>query len=188
MLTTSGKIWPVSSGWGSLRSLWPHRLRSACIARPVSGFATWSPRTGSRETQDRVPEVTALCPQGDVSSAVFFRDSFLRPIPLLAQHFRESTYCWQHGLDGDKVRKAKARVVVQEMVERALMLPRPVDIHVPTISPPPGAPLTRSLPSGDARPRCREKHHSAPRRSTRSLNDRSCIPPTHSTRAFSLFS
>jgi hypothetical protein len=58
--------------------------------------------------------------------AVMFRDSFSGAlIPLLSEHFRRIVYAWKYTLDRELVEREHPDVVMQELVERALMLDVP---------------------------------------------------------------
>ena len=60
--------------------------------------------------------------------AVVFRDSFLSSIiPILSEHFSRVVYIWDYEFDHGLVERERPAVVIQEMVERSLMGPLPVD-------------------------------------------------------------
>ena len=51
-----------------------------------------------------------------------FRDSFATwLIPLLSENFSRVLYSWQYTFDSELVEREHPDVVIQEMVERALM-------------------------------------------------------------------
>jgi alginate O-acetyltransferase complex protein AlgJ len=61
-------------------------------------------------------------PNPKLPRAVMFRDSFCdRLMPLLSDHFRRIVYCWQYVFDYELVERERPDVVIQEVVERALM-------------------------------------------------------------------
>lgn len=100
--------------------------------RPVSYHTARRPPVDwMKGDNPSVPFVTSTCERGEIESALFTQDSFLKAVPLLAPHFRRASFHWQHRLDGDDVRKERPRVVIQEMVERALQKPMPEDVNVP---------------------------------------------------------
>ena len=52
-----------------------------------------------------------------------FRDSYATwLIPLLSEHFRRIVFTWQYTLDRVLVEQEHPDVVIQEMLERTLML------------------------------------------------------------------
>ena len=56
-----------------------------------------------------------------------FRDSYATwLIPLLSEHFSRVRYTWQYTFDKEIVERENPDVVIQEMVERVLMEPRPL--------------------------------------------------------------
>jgi alginate O-acetyltransferase complex protein AlgJ len=73
------------------------------------------------------PDIIYEHPDKKLPRAVMFRDSFATwLIPLVAEHFQRIVFSWQYTLDRALVEKEKPDVVIQEIVERALM-----DYHLP---------------------------------------------------------
>lgn len=82
------------------------------------------------------PRIVTASSAGEAESAMFYRDSFLNtPLPLLASHFQQATFLWQPHIDGAEVLRVRPKVIVQEMVERQLMLAPPTDVNVPYAAP-----------------------------------------------------
>ena len=68
------------------------------------------------------PDIVYEQPDEQLPSAVMFRDSFANwLIPLLSENFSRIRYSWQYSFDREIVLRERPDVVVQEMVERALM-------------------------------------------------------------------
>lgn len=85
-----------------------------------------------RSSRARLDRIVTTSTEGEVDSAMFYRDSFLTsPLPLFASHFKEASFHWQVQLDGAEINRRKPKVVIHEMVERVLMLPPPKDVNVP---------------------------------------------------------
>ncbi len=62
------------------------------------------------------------CGDPRLPRAIMFRDSFSGAIlPLISEHFRRIVYAWKYTLDRDLVERERPDVVIQELVERALM-------------------------------------------------------------------
>lgn len=56
--------------------------------------------------------------------AVVFRDSFgVALAPLLGQHFQRAVFLWQEDFDASIIKKERPNLVIQELVERQLMVP-----------------------------------------------------------------
>ena len=90
------------------------------------------PADAARNQRLRSELIVTASKEGKVDSAMFLRDSFLTtPLPLFASHFKKASFHWQTQLDGSEVARRKPKVVVQELVERVLMLPPPKDVNVP---------------------------------------------------------
>ncbi len=101
---------------------------------------TLVPRTGwhFRHTDERFvmaarcayPELTVATERTDAElpRAVLFRDSFAAQlIPFLAEHFQRILCIWDRNFDRAIVEHERPGVVIQEVVERALEQPVPVD-------------------------------------------------------------
>lgn len=82
------------------------------------------------------PQLVTLAPGATMGRAVIQRDSFGVPLAqFLAPQFRRSVFIWnspQKGLDWDVIDREKPKVVIHEVVERALM-----DTGTLQIPPPP---------------------------------------------------
>src|SRR5262249_47492351 len=60
--------------------------------------------------------------------AVIFRDSYTgHLVPMLSEHFRRVVYVWDYSFDRAMVERERPDVVIQELVERILKDPPPVD-------------------------------------------------------------
>jgi len=67
-------------------------------------------------------------PDGDIASAVILRDSFGEAlIPYLARHFATATWIWTYDFPADSIVKLHPRLVIEELVERKLMVVEPGD-------------------------------------------------------------
>lgn len=67
------------------------------------------------------PLVVTRNPNGEIKSAVIFRDSFMSAvIPFLSVHFREARYFWDT-FNGRLIRKNTSALVVEAFAERTLM-------------------------------------------------------------------
>jgi hypothetical protein len=94
---------------------------------------------GYGETHRQLPpdqlSFAMACPDPRLPRAVVFRDSFgLALVPHLAEHFSRSVYFFQPTLDTDQylldtgaVERERPDVVIQEIVERRLMMPIPTN-------------------------------------------------------------
>ena len=97
----------------------PRRARTV----PQSEAVAKSPGRLSTRGADIVYE----SPGKELPRAVMFRDSFATSlIPFLVDHFQRITFSWQYTFDRELVEKEHPDVVIQEMVERTLMIPRDV--------------------------------------------------------------
>jgi alginate O-acetyltransferase complex protein AlgJ len=68
------------------------------------------------------PDIVYENPNRGLPKAVMFRDSFASwLIPLLSENFSRITYSWQYTFEYETVERERPDVVIQEMVERALM-------------------------------------------------------------------
>ncbi|MBX7230521.1 MAG: hypothetical protein K1X29_00410 [Bdellovibrionales bacterium] len=73
-------------------------------------------------------DVISKCESCDDLRAVVFRDSFMKDmIPFLSEHFRRVYYRWTYQIDWDLIKNENPKVIVQQLVERALFnLPPPI--------------------------------------------------------------
>ncbi len=75
----------------------------------------------------RGPDIVYEHPDKRSPRAVVFRDSYATwLIPLLSENFSRVRYSWQYTCDHEIVERERPDVVIQEMVERALMAPAPM--------------------------------------------------------------
>ena len=80
------------------------------------------PGPPSSKLWTRGPDMLFEHPDQRLPRAVMFRDSFATwLIPLLSENFSHILYSWQYTFDRDLVERERPDVVIQEMVERALM-------------------------------------------------------------------
>jgi hypothetical protein len=92
------------------------RMTRASLAKEVKP----GPPPGKLVT--RGPDMLYEHPNKRLPRAVMFRDSFATwLIPLLSENFSRILYSWQYTFDYDLVERERPDVVIQEMVERALM-------------------------------------------------------------------
>jgi hypothetical protein len=92
------------------------RMTRANLAREVQP----GPPAGKLET--RGPDMLFEQPDQRLPRAVMFRDSFATwLIPLLSENFSRILYSWQYTFNREIVERESPDVVIQEMVERALM-------------------------------------------------------------------
>jgi hypothetical protein len=91
------------------------------MTRPPSAFQVQpGPRSGKLWT--RGPDMLFEHPDRRLPRAVMFRDSFATwLIPLLSENFSRILYSWQYTFDREIVERERPAIVIQEMVERALM-------------------------------------------------------------------
>ena len=85
-----------------------------------------------RETRTYLPHeplpFAMACPNPRLPRAILFGDSFAQAlVPLLSEHFSRIVYFFQYTLDTDAVERERPDVVIQEIVERKLMVPIPAD-------------------------------------------------------------
>ena len=74
------------------------------------------------------PLVVRDSADGEIDRAVIFRDSQMSaPAQFLSRHFRRTVMVWTNVFDPEVIDKERPRVVIQEMVERSLNSPVPVD-------------------------------------------------------------
>jgi hypothetical protein len=81
--------------------------------------AGWAPfrRTFATERDDQT-----------LPRAVMFRDSFTEHlVPFLSEGFQRIVYVWDYNFDRALIQREEPDVVIQEMVERCLMGPLPID-------------------------------------------------------------
>ncbi len=72
------------------------------------------------------PDIVDEYPDPTLPAAVMFRDSFADSLePFLSEHFRRIVFSWQYTFDRDLVEREKPDLVIQEMVERTLMMNSP---------------------------------------------------------------
>jgi hypothetical protein len=68
------------------------------------------------------PDIVFECPDRTLPRAVMFRDSFATwLVPLLSEHFQRIVYSWQYTMEHKLIERERPDIVIQEMVERALM-------------------------------------------------------------------
>ena len=67
------------------------------------------------------PDIVYENPNQGLPRAVMFRDSFASWLIPLSENFSRITYSWQYTFEYDTVERERPDVVIQEMVERALM-------------------------------------------------------------------
>ncbi|QEH31654.1 hypothetical protein OJF2_01190 [Aquisphaera giovannonii] len=66
------------------------------------------------------------CDDQSLPRAVMFRDSFCSDlVPFLSEHFRRIVYAWKYTMDQELVERERPDVVIQELVERRLMMDIP---------------------------------------------------------------
>ncbi len=83
--------------------------------KAANGADVKSPRT-------RIDELRSINSDAHIGKLVMFRDSFAtETIPHLAGHFRQGVYIWSR-YDANVIDKEKPDVVIEEVVERDLML------------------------------------------------------------------
>lgn len=71
---------------------------------------------------------TSRRPDGEIASAVILRDSFGEAlIPYLARHFATATWIWTYDFPAELIAKLHPKVVIEELVERKLMVLEPGD-------------------------------------------------------------
>ena len=81
-----------------------------------------SPPPPAGELATSGPDILFEHPDKRLPRAVMFRDSYATwLIPLLSENFSHILYSWQYTLDHEIVERERPDVVIQELVERALM-------------------------------------------------------------------
>jgi alginate O-acetyltransferase complex protein AlgJ len=83
--------------------------------------------------------------QGEVPSAVIVRDSFGEAlIPTLARHFQRATWVWTYDFPAELIDEQRPSVVIEELVERKLMILSPAN---PPELAPSGGPAATAPPA-----------------------------------------
>ena len=89
------------------------------VARRENGEPLSHERMDVRGEKRFVTQATA----GEIPSALILRDSFGEGlIPFLARHMKMATWIWTYDFPADTVRELRPAVVIQELVERKLMV------------------------------------------------------------------
>jgi alginate O-acetyltransferase complex protein AlgJ len=105
---------------GMQPSFWERYVDLKMKKPPLARELKPGPRAGKLWT--RGPDILYEHPDARLPRAVIFRDSFATwLIPLLSENFSRSLYSWQYTLDRELVERERPDVVIQEMVEVALM-------------------------------------------------------------------
>jgi len=72
------------------------------------------------------PRFVTRAPGGEIASAVILRDSFGEAlIPYLSRHFQQATWIWTYDFPTAEIESEKPALVIQELVERKLMVLEP---------------------------------------------------------------
>jgi hypothetical protein len=72
--------------------------------------------------------VETLRSDAEIDKLVMFRDSFSSALmPFLSEHFGRAVYRWTWGFEKDLLEQERPNIVVEEIVERALMRDEPED-------------------------------------------------------------
>ena len=90
-------------------------------AAPTPGFKPWAPWVRVQASES---------PGGEIPAAVMVRDSFAQQLhPYLSEHFRRIVYIWDWELRFyiPVIEKEKPWIVIDEMAERSLLNPVPVN-------------------------------------------------------------
>ena len=80
----------------------------------------------AQRTEDRPEQGIEIyhCARPELPTAVIYRDSMAIPlIPLLSENFRRVVYVLDHKMDSALIEREHPDVVIEEMVERALLTP-----------------------------------------------------------------
>lgn len=77
------------------------------------------------------PDILSHCPRcPGRDRALIFQDSFFTAMaPYFSEHFVEARYRWQYFVDWEEVHSFRPQVVVEEVVERHLLLAPPSPVH-----------------------------------------------------------
>ena len=69
-------------------------------------------------------------PGAPVKRAIVFRDSFAAQwIPFVWQYFEEADWVWTYDFDQGRIRSQRPNLVIQQMVERQLMILQPAALE-----------------------------------------------------------
>ena len=99
------------------------------------------------------PRLFANVDDPDLPVAIAFRDSFATAlVPLLAEHFRQSTWLWTRTADPDEIAAASPDFVIYEITERYLMASVPANLARPRMGPSEREPSDTSGPTPRAHP------------------------------------
>jgi alginate O-acetyltransferase complex protein AlgJ len=83
---------------------------------------TAPPAAPTRTARTSGPDIVYERPDRTLPRAVMFRDSFATwLIPLLSDHFQRIVFSWQYTMERALVEREHPDIVIQEIVERALM-------------------------------------------------------------------
>ena len=109
--------------WDSYSDL---RLIKPNLAHEVRRAADQA--TSQRQHRIGHPDIVYEHPDQKRPRAVMFHDSFATPlVPLLSEHFQRIVFSRQDSMERELVERERPNVVIQEIVERALM-----DQHLPS--------------------------------------------------------
>ncbi|HEX3698267.1 MAG TPA: hypothetical protein VH374_23045 [Polyangia bacterium] len=93
-----------------------------------STFADGSPITFERMDVRGRQLFETRSPSGEVPSATILRDSFGEAlIPYLSRHFQTATWIWTYDFPSELIDAQRPRLVIEELVERKLMVLEPTN-------------------------------------------------------------
>jgi alginate O-acetyltransferase complex protein AlgJ len=103
------------------------QLRETDITPRAKILAAANSRCAQPDTSANAPEVDAYvyrCPNAPRFTALMYRDSMAIPlIPMLAENFARTTFVTSAQLDPELVERLQPDIVIEELVERALLAP-----------------------------------------------------------------
>jgi alginate O-acetyltransferase complex protein AlgJ len=85
------------------------------------------------------PKVITECPDGEIPRVVMLRDSMASALlPFLSEHFAKATYTWTDPRDVpvEVIKREHPSLVIQEIVERRLLLDVPSPLRTPKLAEP----------------------------------------------------